>query len=500
MILKNALMGWTSKAVNFLTAIIATPIFISYLGQSSYGAWLLLMNIWVLMTLFDMGVFLAFTRFIAHDLANDNRQAALATTANSFSLYLLLSLVVLLAYLIVAFTAETLLNLPPEMRADFRWALLPLGLTSALGLPSRVFEGVLFAREKLYFISWVNLSFALARVFITIWFLALGWGLMGIALAHSLTTVAEYMLINWAGWREMPYKGWVRLAWDWPLVKRLATYARDTMFAQFMGRARGQAPSLMLGALASPAAVAIFGIGLRLLNHAMDLISALVVSAQPRFSSLESAGQYETWRAIFLRTTLYTSFIAAYLCLGILLLSGPFIHLWLGPDFALSAPVAMILAVPMGLLMSLYPCESVMVSLRTQGKLGWLCLAELALLLALAWFSLARWGALGAAWSLALSLLAFRPWWLSLHVCRRLGIGWVWFWTDTVGKVWLSQALAGLPLFFLLGPWTGQSWLHFLLGGLLLSAVSGLIFWLVALDGTERRFWLVKLRRGSVAG
>jgi O-antigen/teichoic acid export membrane protein len=495
MILKNAIMGWSAKAVNFAAAIIATPIFISYLGQASYGVWLLLMNIWVLMALFDMGVFLAFVRFIADDFSADDRQSALATTANSLSLYSLLGLLVLALYFVLILTVDRLLNIPPELHEAARWALVPLGVTSALGLPSRTFEGILFAREKIYMLNWVRIAAAVLRVLLIVAFLDQGWGLMGIALGHSAATLVEYMTINWFGWREMPYKGWLRLGWDRPLMRRLVSYAGDIMFAVAAGKARLQAPSLMLGALSSAVAVAIFGVGLRLLNQAMDLVSAVVTSAQPRFSSLESAHDYDAWRAIFMRTSFYTSYIAGYLCLGILLLAKPFIHVWLGPDFAVSAEVAMILAIPFGLYMALYPCEAVLVSLRTQRSLGWLCLGELAVLLLTGWLSFSRWGALGAAWSLAASLVILRPWWLSFYVCRRLDMSWSGFWLGTVGRSWLSQALAGLPLFFLLKDWPSQSWPLFLAAGLLLSLASGLSFWLVGLDCEERAFWLGKLRR-----
>ncbi|MFH2125244.1 MAG: hypothetical protein ABIK12_01935, partial [Pseudomonadota bacterium] len=450
MILKNAVMGWAAKAVNFAAAIIATPIFISYLGQSSYGVWLLLMNIWVLMALFDMGVFLAFVRFIADDFAAGDRKSALATTANSLSLYSLLSLLVLALFLGLVFSANQMLNIPPDLHESVSWALVPLGVTSALGLPSRTFEGILFAREKIYLLNWVRIVASVLRVFLIVAFLAKGWGLVGIAMGHSLATLAEFMTINWCGWREMPYKGWLRLGWEWPLMRKLVSYAGDIMFAVAAGKARMQAPTLMLGALSNAVTVALFGVGLRLLNHAMDLISAVVTSAQPRFSSLESAGDYTAWRAIFQRTTFYASFLSGYLSLGILLLAKPFIHVWLGPDFATSADVAIILAIPFGLYMALYPCEAVLMSLRTQRNLGWLCLGELIFLIIAGWFSFSRWGAIGAAWSLAASLVILRPWWLSIYVCRRLSISWPTFWLQTVGRPWLSQALASVPLVFLL--------------------------------------------------
>lgn len=500
MILKNAIMGWSAKAVNFAAAIIATPIFISYLGQASYGVWLLLMNIWVLMALFDMGVFLAFVRFIADDFSSGDRKSTIATTANTLSIYLLLALLVLALYFVFILTADSLLNIPPELHDAVRWALLPLGVTSALGLPSRTFEGILFAREKIYLLNWVRIASAVLRVLLIVAFLHQGWGLVGIAVGHSLATLAEYMAINWFGWREMPYKGWLRLGWQPTLMRRLMSYAGDIMFAVAAGKARMQAPTLLLGALSNAVAVAIFGVGLRLMNQAMDLVSAVSTSAQPRFSSLESAGDYEAWRAIFTRTVFYTAYIAGYLCLGVLLLAKPFIHLWLGPDFAASAEVAIILAIPFGLYMALLPCEAVLVSLRSQRNLGWLCLAELAVLLLAGWFSFSRWGAMGAAWSLAASLVILRPWWLSLYVCRRLGISWPGFLLRTVGRTWLTQGLAGLPLFFMLSSWPGKGWLHFLAAGLILSLASGFSFWLVGLDNKERVFWLNKLRGKPAAG
>jgi O-antigen/teichoic acid export membrane protein len=492
MIVRNTVMGWTARGVNLATSLISVPILVHYLGKAGFGVWLLLMNIWALAGLFDLGIYQAYVRYVAHDFASGDESSLAMTNASCLWLYLIISGLVLLVYGLVMYFADAMFSIPAQQTDLVRWALIPLALSSAIGFPARIFEGLLFAQEKIYLYTAIGIPLSLARLGLMIGLLEMGWGLMGVALAFLAGTLAEYLLVAVFSVRNMPFKHWFSLGWHPQRIKELLKYAGNTLLLIVGNKFRQRLPTLMMGFLSHPVAVAKFGVGMRLVSQSVDQVMSSAIAAQSRFSLLASAGETEKLREVFVRSCFYTGLIAGYLGVGVALLAEPFIRLWLGPDFAESAQVVHILIVPMSLFAALSPCEAILYSLKKQRVTGIVSLAEVALMALVYFMILAQTGATGAALGLGIGLIAIRPWFLPTYVCRHIELSVIAFWLKSVGRAWLILALAALPLWLLLEHWHLDGWLELVAAGLLLTLVCG-GFILLGLGARERTYWREKL-------
>ncbi|MEW5913778.1 MAG: oligosaccharide flippase family protein [Thermodesulfobacteriota bacterium] len=500
MIVGNTVVGWAGRAVSLATSLVSVPILVHYLGKDGFGVWLLLMNVWIMAGLFDLGIYQAYVRYVADDFASGDPQDLAATNASCLSLYLIISALVLAVYAVVAYYADAMFSIPPESTSLVRWALLPLAISSAASFPARIFEGLLFAQEKIYVYTAVGIPLNLGRLGLIIAALELGWGLIGVSLTFLVGSLAEYIIVAWLSLRRLPARGWLRPGWRGERIKQIVRYAADTMLLIVGNRVRARTPTLLMGILSNPVAVAKFGVGNRLMSQSVEQVTASVVAAQPRFSLLESAEEMDKLRELFLRTCFYTGLIAGFLAVGIVFLAKPFIYLWLGPEFDESVTVVHILVLPMTLFAALGPCEALLYSLKKQRITGLVSLAEVAVMVLVYYLILARMGASGAALGLGLALVCLRPWLLPTYICRRIGLPLWAFWLKGIGRAWLILGLAALALWPLFTYWHLGSWVALVAGGVVQCLVC-VGFIAAGIGAEERSYWLGKLTtlRGRLA-
>ncbi len=497
MILRNALARWVGLAANLGVGLLTTPLLVKHLGATAYGVWLVFMSITGMTNFLDLGLATAVTKNVAADLARGDKEAAWEAASICFSLYSAIALVVAIIFAGLAWQAESLLNLEPQFVRQGSQALLVLGICTALSFPSTLFEGMLLAREQHHLVGTVETSVALLRL-AALYLAVNNWeGLLPVGLAHASVTVGGFVTLYLISRRRVPLGRGVRPRWNWRRAKGILSYGGDTLMINLGLRVRGEGPVLLTNALAGASAVAPLGIGLRLISYQVSLVTAAAGATMPRFAALEVAGDQKSTQELLLRSSLYVSLLAAIFGLATWFLAGPFVRLWLGPDFDSSAQVVRVLIIPMGLYLSLRPCESLLYGVGRHRSNGLLYLGEAALMAVFCLFALPRWGAMGAVFSLGLALLLVRPWFLPLYTCRLVGLGLGRFWRVSLLPALGSALAAGLPLWWLFSWWQARTWLELGLAGLAVAATAGLAVWLLGLDRKERRFWLDKLRPGA---
>jgi O-antigen/teichoic acid export membrane protein len=480
-------------AVNFAVALASVPIQVHYLGKTGLGVWLLLMNMWAFLLLLDLGVSQSLARHVADDLVKKDISSLGKTVSTSLAMYLALALAALSIYVVLTLNLDRFFNIPPEYLDSATWAMLPLCAVTVFGLPAKIFEALLFAKEELYIYQSVVMTTVVARLGMIWLFLHQGWGLLGVGLSFALAGFSEFALTGYFSLRGMHASGWLRVSWDWSRAGKMIIYARDALLIQLGLIARAQLPVLMLGILSTPVALAYFGVAMRLTTHALGLSTVLTRAVQPKLSLLKAGAMDEDMVRLLKRSTLYASYFAGFLGLGLFFLSEPFLVLWLGEGFSQSAKVVRLLVIPLVMLMSLGPSEAVLFSIRRHGFTGMLNLVEIAVMGLLILGLVKERGDTGAAIGLGLSLFMLRPWLLPWYVCRKTGLRLAEFWLQGILRAWLPLLLIAPLMGVLLHFWPVQGWLGFVAVCLGLALVCGLVFVFGVMGPVERAFWLQKI-------
>ncbi len=499
MLIRNAMFRWIGLIAEVGVGLVTTPFLLHHLGQAAYGVWLVVASTTGVFGFLDLGLASAVTTHLAADLASGDREAARSTVANGLTIYLTIAAVVGSCYLGLAWWGAPLFNWGPDFAPVGRYLLIIMGLCVAASFFNNLFEGIVIAREQQHLVGLVEGCVALARLAALLVAVQIWGGLLAVGVAHALATLGGYAVMFMLGRRWLGLDKPARPGWSGRRARQMLVYGRDSLLISMGQRLRQDGPVLLTGSLAGPALVPFLGVGLRLLGYLINLVHLAVGVALPRFAVLESTRDRAQTRALLLRSSLYSSLLAAFMVLGAAFLAGPFIRLWLGAHFEPAVRVIWLLLGPLGLYMALRPCEVLLYGIGRHRINGLLYLAETAIMAGLCLFTVKRWGPLGAAVSLGAALLLLRPWLLPAYSCRRIELGLGMFWMRGPARAALAAAAAALPLAGLFAAWNVQSWPGLAGAGAALVAVCAPVFWLLALDPPERAFWrerLADLRSG----
>lgn len=494
MILRNFMFRGVAIVITLLSAMILTPLMIRYLGESDYGLWLLMVSFGAFMGLLDLGLTVAIPNFLNVDLANGDMDGIRETVTSALMLYYVMAVVVMAVHLVLGAFGPNLFHVPPEKWTRFFWAVVVLGVSSALGFPARVYDHILFAKEQHHLVASLESLNAILRPLAVYAVLVMGWGLVGLASVQSGLLLAVYVATYQISYRRLPQATRLRPGWSWSKVRKLMIFGRDVMLGNLGQQVEDQSPTLLLG-MVSSTEVARFGVGTRLVKYGILGVYTTVGVFKPRFVTLWSLGEHGQLRELFMRSLQYAGILAGCIGLGLGLLGPDFILLWVGPSFAVSQHIIRLVAFPTALFLALLPCQLVLLALGLHRRTAYALLIEAVITAAGSLALMRDMGALGAALSLAVALTVVRPFMLPGYVCRNLRLSLWRFWLVGMGRPALASLAAGSVMWALLRWWPLSSWLHLVAAGLALIAIYALATWLLVLDREEKGYWLGWLLR-----
>ncbi|HXH72429.1 MAG TPA: polysaccharide biosynthesis C-terminal domain-containing protein [Mariprofundaceae bacterium] len=400
-LIRNLSSQWLLYLLNAGMLLGITPLLMHGLGPSGFGVWVVAGNLVAWLMVLDFGVNAATVRSGAVLIREGRGDQFQSLFHASLFLFLLIGLAVagigllLGGFLPARFFGEVM------SRSDFIVFFALLGLALAFGFWGQPFAAVLQAHQRFDHVNYVKAVALLLRIGGYGWVIVSGYGLLGLALVTYLSS-----LLTWGGLMLLSRRlfAWrIRLAAPERLwLSRLFGFGWLVLVVVVADQVRFQTDSIVIAAFASLPAVALFGIAATLSTVFRDVVGAVVSMLVPVFARDEIDVSF---RARFLMAT--RVFALAVWSLGglIVVFGGPFIELWMGPEFVDGAVILQVLMA--GLLVA--SAQTMSFSLL-YGRAMHAPLAVLSVADALANIGLSLWlvqgyGALGVALGTALPLV-----------------------------------------------------------------------------------------------
>lgn len=498
MIIRNVAMRWLAWAVTLVITLLITPYIIGTLGLVQYGIWLTIMSVSLFAAILDLGFSAAFyNRFKRQYSTGD--LSGLKTTVNTiFHYYLLLGLFSLLAIAVVAFTNPYGFIAEGGAERQVTVALLIIAVSTAVEFPGRAYEIILLSIEEQHLLAKIQMVISVIRVLLIIVAFHAGLRLVGLALAHSLATVLNNLVMFFLAIKKVPEarpRGFT-LAKD--VYVAMWGFAKDALLGMVGTKVRDQTPKMILGAH-SPVDVAYFGLGMRLIRYWLELATLYESALHPRYVELFAQHKMAELKNTFIRSLKYSGVIAGFVSLVLWTLSGPFIDLWLKEDFSATIRMLRFLALPIYVMVTVTSCETVLLAMGLHRRNAIVRFAEALIMVSVGLAFMDRLGFFGFAIGFALGSGVVRPLLLAPLVCREVGIPWHVFWLKTVTRA-SGGAVACFTVYWFFGRGLAiHSWPALFVAGAALAAVYALAVWVVVLDRDDRSFWLATLKR-TLAG
>jgi O-antigen/teichoic acid export membrane protein len=484
-ILRNIFSNWTSYLVTMLVGFLLAPVVVRSLGDTGYGLWTLVLSMTGSFGLLDLGIRSSVGRFVTRYLALNDEQNVNRTASTALAILAGCGLLALLLTVVVTVFLFDGFKVDPQYAVAGRTALLITGLNISCILPLSVFSAVLIGLERYDVLSGVTVTAELTRAALVVWSLHHGYGIVALALITLTLTLVQYTamalaaktlhrplkinvrFIHWAACRDL--LGFSVFRFIWIVGNHFIFYSSSVVIGIFLGAA----------------AITPFAIASSLNNYGRNIVSLLTDTLYPVAARLDAHNDSAGLQQLLVWGTRMALLVALPLCLGLMFLGRQFITLWMGPAYADSAVILMVLTIPQFGGMSQYASATVLVGMARHRALAYITLAEAVANLVLSIILIRKIGLMGVAWGMVIPHLISTTVVLPLYTLHVVKLDL----REYLRKAYLRPVLCALPVIvlgYVLRNLPSPSWLGFAAEAVAMCAVFGVASYFYCLDRAQR--------------
>lgn len=481
----GVVLGYANIIVKNLVNLVYTPMLLSFVGQADYGVYQTSNSFVFSLSLLSFGFSQAYVRFYTQKRAHGEDVRGL--NGVYLALYTAVSAAAFLLGLGFAASAGTLFSTsftPDEV--ELAGAVMSIMAGSiAVTLFNSVFDAYVLAQEEFRFQQSRQMLTTLATPFCAYGLLCMGFGVVGVAVAQLAVNVV-LLALNASfclGRLEMRFD--VRRL-DTALFRAIAAFSAWIFANQVCDLVNQNVPNVLLGALTSASAVAVFAVSVQVRNVFVSLSSTMSNVFTPKINRIvaESDDNVELTR-LMTRVGRYQMVLFCWVYGGFAVLGRFFVERWAGAGFA--DAYWLVLAMTAPLVIPLTQNTGIEIqrakNMHRARSVAMLLMALLSVAVTLVASPVIGYWAPAAGYVASISLGngAFMNWYYQ----KRVGLDMAFFWRRNLPVLLAGSAVAAACLMGTVAlPVNG--WLAFLAWGAAYSALFAAALWLAVLTGEER--------------
>jgi O-antigen/teichoic acid export membrane protein len=493
---RNTAFNLGGEVAAFCIGLICIPYVIKTLGTDVFGilsiAWMLLGY----MSLFDLGLTRATTKFVAEAVGNGDHQQLPTLIWTSVLFQLMFGLFGAALFLLSTHMLVTrIFKIPVPLMAQAEKSFQFLAIAVPIILVTNCLRGVLEARQQFNLINFIKVATNILMFSSPFLLIPFGGKLPSIILLMTilrLVAMLVYLRLCLLPLRNMDQKPTFQRA----VLARLLRYGAWVTVSNVTGPLLLYADRFAIGALLSVAALAYYTGPADMLNRTLVIPASLGSTLFPAFSSLQAGGALGKLEDFYARSLKYLVVLMGPPLLLIAVFSRDILYLWLGPVFAKNGAVPLrVLAlgvfisslglIPYGLLQGAGRPDITAI----------FHLVELPVHLALVWVLVSKFGITGAAIAVTLRVLLDTA--LILWACDWVGLASL----RAVHERGVTISVIGLLMItaMMCAPFsTSGSLFRRLMIAVLLCSGYLIAQWFWSLDSRDRKFALATVRHLGV--
>lgn len=492
-IIKNVSSSWFSLGVSILVGIFLSPFILHRLGNTVYGAWILVFSVTGYYGLFDLGVRSSIIRYVSTYTATNDMEGLRRLINTALAGYTAIGVITLLVTVLISFNISSVFKVPADFVITARWLFLIVGASVALGFPAGVFGGILEGLGRFYVVNLTNLAATLLRAAMIVLALTHGYGLLALAIITVAVPFVSSAICAAIVLRVLPLRfGWKYI--ERSSLREITQYSSVSFILMIAYKLRFKTDELVISAMLSVSAVTFFSIGDRLVDYTMEVVSSLAQIFVPMSGQSDAKGDMDQLRRIFVAGNRACALIILPITATLVVLGRSVITVWVGPNYvAAGYPVMLALLIPSTFTLAQAASPRILFGMARHKPLAWITCMEAIANLILSVVLIRPFGVIGDALGTAIPLSCTGLFFLPRHLCRVLNVRVRTF----LLEAYLLPLLLSLPTvvaLLLLRRWfSAQNYLQ--LG---LQILMGLVPYGIGLTWAiwTRRVWQVRLLSG----
>jgi O-antigen/teichoic acid export membrane protein len=368
--------NYVGQVIAFATLFFLTPFVLRQLGPTIYGLWVLISSLVAYGSVLDLGVWGAIIKYVAEYRVRGEHATARALLATALRLYTVFGLAVVALAAVAAFIIPHVFNIAADQRSLATELIVLMGLSVGLSLPGLMPLSILRGLQRYDVVSLIEVAATLATTAATVIGLLAGGGVRAVVLANLLGILVMGLMSAWFvqrlapelkfGWRGADrHRARQIIAYSWPLsVKDIAT------------RLQTRSDEITIGAFLPIAAIAPYNVARRLSETTYVLTRQFMKVLLPLASELHAENDLVRLRRVYLGGTRVTLGLSLLIGGTLIALARPILTVWVGPAYADSSGLVVILTLASFLAAAQWPAGAVLQGMARHRLLGATALAS----------------------------------------------------------------------------------------------------------------------------
>lgn len=336
---RNSLYFAIKSAIALALMLLVMPYAIRVLGKEVYGIWALAGVVTSYAQLSDFGIAESVIKYAAEYRARRDGAAINRLINTVIVTHLLLALVVgWLLWLLLPFVASNILRIPLSLQEEavliFRLSVVVFFVNMVTG----VFASLIIATQQMGYVTTVNIISACMGALGAIVFLSQGFGLRGLIMTNAGVALIAAILNVWFAYRLTPGLRINPVRWaDKGMFKHILGYSWKTQTSNLAQLLIFQFDRILLSRYLGLEAVTYYEVGSNAAMYVRTFVMALFSPILPAASELQANEERQLLVGLYQRAFKFAVLIAVPLLFLVAGLAYPFVSLWMGAGFELSA-------------------------------------------------------------------------------------------------------------------------------------------------------------------
>ena len=330
----GAVISYFSIAVNILAGFIYTPWMIDKIGKGDYGLYTLA-NSLITLFLVDFGLGSAVSRYIAKYRAEGRQDKINNFLGIVYKLYLAIDMVILIALVVVFFFIDRIyLKLTPSELEKFKIVYLISASFAIVNFPFVTLNGILNSYEEFIHLKLADVIYRVLLIALTVVALLMGYGLYALVLVHAIVGLIIIVYKLAVIKKRVGLKVNFRY-FDRSLCKDIFGFSIWVTISTLAQRLVFNITPSILGAVASSAAIAVFGIVTTIEGYAYTITTAINGMFMPRISRIyEHGGEKEELMPLLTNVGKFQYALNGLIVAGFAVIGKDFINIWMNSTYS----------------------------------------------------------------------------------------------------------------------------------------------------------------------
>jgi O-antigen/teichoic acid export membrane protein len=348
-IVKNISANYIGVIGMMVIAFFLSPFLVKNLGDSRFGIWTILSALTGYMSLLDLGIASAVTRYVARHNRRNEHEVVNSYINSALFLFVMISIGLVAFSSVFATQLVSLFSIDTSYSDTVRILIIIVSFDVSLFVIAGVYRGAFGGLQRFEIINAARLTSATTKAILYYVVVTRGEGL--VAMAYVSLAANAGVLVFYTFVLKRLYSGlqFSKKYVQKESVKNIFDFGKFVFLTMITNQLLNFSGTLLAGIFLSATAVTYYSFPWLLSAHSKRLTLAISQTFTPAFSALDAV------RADDDSSDLYKSYIhgtrvmlvfSTLLCVGMLSMGADFIKIWIGESYAeVAAPLIIFLFV-----------------------------------------------------------------------------------------------------------------------------------------------------------